>query len=222
MEKENENKNTRVRKSIPFRSHQDTSTSATIVYFNLTRDPYGELSNFWLLLTPIVYDGKEYATCEHLYQSLKYNYHMAPPASRQFAEEIRTVRGAINAKLLGEQVVVGRYSWQQAMAEKVIKYQNSGVRPRHDWHRVKLDAMRLALYLKFSKDSESREVLLGTGESRLIQHTKIDAYWGDGITGNGLNWMGVLLMETRKRLRHQTIVHHRPALADPISHKGDQ
>lgn len=171
------------------------------IRFHLTQESYGELSTFWVMERPLMFDGKKYRTCEHLYQSLKYNYPKAPPASKEFAEEIRIAEDPWDAKMLGKQVVVRRTEWQRRIAEKVLQYNGRGATPRTDWRRAKLRAMRFALWLKFTGDPQCRKALLDTGDSMLIEETKVDSFWGTGVTGNGKNWLGVLLMETRKRLR---------------------
>lgn len=40
--------------------------------------------------------------------------------------------------------------------------------------------MRLAVLEKFKQNEDAREVLLSTGNSQLIEHTKNDNYWADG------------------------------------------
>ena len=89
---------------------------------------------------------------------------------------------------------------------------------RGDWDAVKEDVMmevRLlhnplaahsmvqALEAKFGQNHELRAVLLGTGEARLVEHTKNDSYWGDGGKNDGVtgkNRLGELLMQLRRRL----------------------
>lgn len=61
--------------------------------------------------------------------------------------------------------------------------------------------MREALWAKFTQHPPLREKLLATGSARLVEHTKRDAYWGDGGDGSGKNRLGILLMEIRDRLK---------------------
>ena len=35
---------------------------------------------------------------------------------------------------------------------------------------------------------------------QIVEHTKNDAYWGDGGDGSGRNMLGRILMEVRRRL----------------------
>jgi predicted NAD-dependent protein-ADP-ribosyltransferase YbiA (DUF1768 family) len=46
-----------------------------------------------------------------------------------------------------------------------------------------------------------REVLLGTGDAAIVEHTRNDAYWGDGGDGHGKNELGQILMRVREELR---------------------
>jgi len=45
-----------------------------------------------------------------------------------------------------------------------------------------------------------RETLLATGDSTIVEHTKNDAYWGDGGDGTGKNRLGEILMLVRELL----------------------
>lgn len=74
-------------------------------------------------------------------------------------------------------------------------------RLRSDWNAVKLDVMRKALKAKFTQHNDLREILLGTGDQEIIEHTENDNYWADGGDGTGENWLGKLLMELRDELR---------------------
>ncbi|MRR38310.1 DUF1768 domain-containing protein, partial [bacterium] len=46
-----------------------------------------------------------------------------------------------------------------------------------------------------------KSLLLSTGNSALVEHTRNDRYWGDGGDGSGRNRLGHLLMELREQLR---------------------
>ena len=72
---------------------------------------------------------------------------------------------------------------------------------RRDWEAVKVDVMRQALRAKFTQRQELRELLLSTGDAKLVEHTANDNYWGDGGDGSGQNMLGRLLMELRSALR---------------------
>ena len=65
--------------------------------------------------------------------------------------------------------------------------------------------MREALLAKFSQHEELTEILLGTGNAKIVEHTSNDSYWGDGGDGSGKNVLGRLLMEVRKQLRSEVM-----------------
>ena len=57
--------------------------------------------------------------------------------------------------------------------------------------------MYKALYHKFNQYLELKELLLETGDRKIVEHSPYDSYWGDGPDGMGLNRLGVLLMKLR-------------------------
>lgn len=59
-----------------------------------------------------------------------------------------------------------------------------------------------AIHAKFSQHKELKKILLDTGDSSIIEHTKNDAYWGDGGDGSGRNQLGKTLMKVREELRN--------------------
>ncbi|WBW99707.1 NADAR family protein [Oceanirhabdus sp. W0125-5] len=69
---------------------------------------------------------------------------------------------------------------------------------RKDWEDVKDDIMYKALKAKFDSDEELRNILLSTGDALLIEHTRNDLYWADGVDGTGKNMLGILLMKLRE------------------------
>lgn len=74
---------------------------------------------------------------------------------------------------------------------------------RDDWEDIKLDVMRVTVHAKFKQNPELRELLIDTGDLPLFEGN----YWNDtyfGVdlrTGQGQNWLGKILMETREELR---------------------
>jgi ribA/ribD-fused uncharacterized protein len=58
-----------------------------------------------------------------------------------------------------------------------------------------------ALRAKFSQHEGVRQILLETGERRIVEHTPRDSYWADGGDGRGKNRLGELLMRLRSELR---------------------
>jgi ribA/ribD-fused uncharacterized protein len=71
---------------------------------------------------------------------------------------------------------------------------------RSDWSSSRLDWMKKVLERKFA-DPVLREMLLATGEEELVEENDWnDRFWGV-CRGNGLNMLGILLMEVRASLR---------------------
>lgn len=65
--------------------------------------------------------------------------------------------------------------------------------------------MKTALSAKFSQNSELQNLLLSTGDRKLVEHSYEDFYWANGGDGSGKNMLGLLLMEVRTELRTQYI-----------------
>lgn len=140
------------------------------IKFYRTGDAYGEFSNFAAF--PIQLDGKTWPTTEHYFQAQKF-------AGTPHEETVRL------APSPGEAAKIGR---------------KRSLPLRADWESVKDDIMRHAVLAKFEQHPQLRSLLLSTGDAVLIEHTKNDAYWGDGGDGTGKNMLGRILMEVRTRL----------------------
>ena len=121
--------------------------------------------------SPLLIDGKEYATVEHFYQAAKY-----PDPEK--AEQIRTAPDADQAKKL----------------TRVIE----GI--RSDWEEVKDAVMLTALQAKFQQNPELRTQLLATGQTHLVEDSPQDPYWGGALPGSK-NRLGEMLMQVREQLR---------------------
>lgn len=69
--------------------------------------------------------------------------------------------------------------------------------------------MHKALLAKFTQHEDLKEKLLDTGDCLLVEHTKNDAYWGDGGDGGndtlGKNMLGKLLARVRNEIREGKI-----------------
>jgi hypothetical protein len=80
------------------------------------------------------------------------------------------------------------------VAARMGRDRSKPVRP--DWEAIKGDVMRAAVRAKFRQHPELREILLATGDARIVEHTVNDAYWGDG--GDGIvDESGMLKMRTK-------------------------
>lgn len=146
----------------------------TAIYFYTTRGRFGCFSNF--SRHPITMGGKVWPTTEHYYQAMKFE-------DVSLQEEIRTAATPKVAARIGRDVALP-------------------LRP--DWHDRRLDVMREALYAKFTQHPELREVLLGTEDREIVEHSLKDRFWGNGGDGSGQNMLGKFLMELRHHLRRES------------------
>ena len=117
--------------------------------------------------------GRIWLTSEHYFQAQKF-------AGMPDEEEVRQAKSPMVAARMGR----------------------SRKRPlRKDWESAKDSIMHDAVLAKFSQHADLRATLLATGGSTIVEHTKNDAYWGDGGDGSGKNRLGEILMEVREELR---------------------
>lgn len=137
------------------------------IYFYETDKPYGCLSNF--ARCQITVGGTVWPTSEHFFQASKFE-------GREDQESVRAASTPFIAAKLGR--------------DRFRKI-------RADWESVRDTIMRVALSAKFQQHEDLRQVLLSTGNNRLVEHTPNDSYWADGGDGFGRNRLGELLMELR-------------------------
>lgn len=122
--------------------------------------------------SPIVYGGIEYRTVEHAYQAQK---------TMRVAERQEIARLATPGQ---------------------AKRQGRLIKSRLDWDVVKVQVMGDLLDLKFTPGSELADMLLCTGEARLIEgNTWGDRFWGQCPLGIGKNMLGKLLISQRRFLQ---------------------
>ena len=140
------------------------------IRFYSTGDAFGEFSNFATF--PVKIGKLTWPTSEHYFQAQKFS-------DKGHAEKIRRATSPMMAARLGR---------------------DRAVPLRKDWEAVKLGVMRQALQAKFTQHPELKELLLSTGNRRLIESTPNDDYWGDGGDGSGKNMLGRMLMEIRSEL----------------------
>jgi ribA/ribD-fused uncharacterized protein len=150
------------------------STPAHEIHFYSSRGEYGCFSNFYR--APIYLDGKTWPTSEHYFQAQKF-------AGAALVGQIRRASSPSEAARLGR-------SREHPL--------------RRDWESVKEDIMYRAVLAKFTQHNDLRDILLGTGDATLIEHTENDSYWGDGGDGSGRNRLGHILMCVRAELRQQS------------------
>jgi hypothetical protein len=142
-----------------------------MIHFYGTKDEFDCFSNF--ARYPIEIAGKLWPTSEHYFQGQKF-------AGTEHEEAIRLQNSA-------------------TIAARIGRDRERPLRP--DWEAVKDDIMREAVRAKFTQHADLRDMLLGTGDCEIVEHTERDRYWGDGGDGSGRNMLGRILMEIREELR---------------------
>lgn len=154
---------------------QTQSSEAKICFYRANEKPHGVFSN--LYRRKIFFEGEEFATSEHAYQ-----------AGKARKEAVREWILSAPSPGLVAMAAHGLYTWDIAP----------------DWSKVKFDRMRGVLYAKFTQHLDLKEILLATGDARLVESTTVDnpvnRLWGE-VNGKGKNMLGVLLMELRDKLR---------------------
>ncbi len=149
----------------------EEDTIGDMIRFYSVNAEYGCFSNF--SPHPIRLKGKTWPTSEHYFQAQKF-------AGTPDEEEVRQAKSPMIAARMGR----------------------SRKRPlRKDWESAKDSIMHEAVLAKFTQHADLRELLLGTGDAEIIEHTQNDAYWGDGGDGSGNNRLGQILMRVREELR---------------------
>ena len=81
----------------------------------------------------------------------------------------------------------------------ISRHLGDKIKIREDWDNVKIDIMETIIQLKVEQNSDVRYNLLNTGLRPIIEHTKDDAFWGDGVDGKGQNILGKILSNLRNR-----------------------
>lgn len=146
-----------------------------ISFYRANEKPYGAFSN--LYRRTIVFEGGEYPTSEHAYQ-----------AGKARKDSVREWLMAAPSPSLLAMAAHGLYVWD--------------IHP--DWSKTKFDRMKRVLQAKFTQHEDLRELLLSTGNARLVEKATVDntvnRLWGE-VNGVGKNMLGQLLMEVRDELR---------------------
>lgn len=146
-------------------------------FYRASEKPYGALSN--LFRRAVEFEGEIFATSEHAYQAGK----ARKPAVKKWLME------APSPALLA-MAAHGLYYWDVAPG----------------WSTSKFARMRGVLRAKFTQHKDLRELLLSTGDARLVESATVDnevnRLWGE-VNGVGRNMLGVLLMELRDTFRSE-------------------
>jgi ribA/ribD-fused uncharacterized protein len=148
-----------------------------IRFYRANEKPYGAFSN--LFRRRIVFEGREYPTAEHAYQAGK----AARACVREWILSAPT-------PALAAMAAHGLYTWD--------------IVP--NWAAIKYDRMRLVLRAKFTQHGDLLELLLSTGDARLVEAGRVDnavnRTWGE-VNGKGQNMLGLMLMELRNEFAGQ-------------------
>ncbi|HEV7343613.1 MAG: NADAR family protein [Sphingopyxis sp.] len=158
-----------------------------IRFYRASEKPYGAFSN--LYRREVVFEGETFATSEHAYQ-----------AGKPRKKAVRDWLMAAPSPSLLAMAAHGLYYWDVAPG----------------WSTTKFDRMRDILRAKFEQHDDLRELLLSTGDARLVESATVDnevnRLWGE-VNGVGKNMLGVLLMEIREELQGKAPVERRVAAA---------
>lgn len=148
-----------------------------IHFYRSNEKPYGAFSNLYKRV--VLFEGIIYPTSEHAYQ-----------AGKARKEAVRNWILSAPTPALAAMAAHGLYVWD--------------VVP--NWADIKFDRMRSVLRAKFTQHEDLRELLLATGDLRLVEAGTVDnavnRVWGE-VNGRGQNMLGVLLMELRSELRQE-------------------
>ena len=146
-----------------------------IRFYRASERPYGVFSN--LYRRPMVFEGEVFPTSEHAYQ-----------AGKARKPEVRAWLMAAPSPALLAMAAHGLYYWDVAP----------------DWSATKFKRMKAVLLAKFTQHEDLRQILLGTGDARLVETATVDnavnRLWGE-VNGRGENMLGRLLAEVRAELR---------------------
>jgi predicted NAD-dependent protein-ADP-ribosyltransferase YbiA (DUF1768 family) len=180
-----------------------------ILFYDAGRE-HGFCSNYFVLKKPLVWCGKEYKTSEHAYQSARFISCNNSFGSMWYAEKIRKAPTPNAAREMSRLRVGTRFGRAKPYAVDIEEALRFGLLPDPDWEKPmlnsvlprKVSVMLEVVTLKFLLDDTLQKKLLDTGTAELIEHTSLDAFWGDdGTPGVGKNWLGVILMVVRDVLR---------------------
>lgn len=152
----------------------DVSAPNEIRFYRANEKPYGALSN--LYVCEVEFEGRIYPTSEHAYQ-----------AGKASKPDVRDWILSAPSPSLAAMAAHGLYTWDVVPG----------------WAQIKFDRMRAVLRAKFDQHADLRELLLSTGQARLVEtgtvNNAVNRLWGE-VDGKGQNMLGVMLMEVRAEL----------------------
>lgn len=161
------------------------------IFFYKTWDPFGAFSNFsphFIWMPDETGDTFMWPTVEHYYQAQKF-MGIDKPLAKDFIQQIKCARSPEEAAAIGR---------------KVQKEHSELVHP--DWEKVKVDVMYRGLRCKFSVHARLNSLLRSTAGFILVEASAHDLFWGGGREGEGLNYLGRLLMHVRSEILQEAAV----------------
>ncbi|KAL6634345.1 hypothetical protein ACP70R_027016 [Stipagrostis hirtigluma subsp. patula] len=156
-----------------------------IISFYKTWDVFGSFSNFSPHPIHMPDENGQYftwPTVEHYYQAHKF-VGIDDPQATDVVQEIKLAKSPEEAARIGR-------TRQREFPELV----------RKDWESEKIDVMYRAIKCKFSTYPHLTNMLLSTAGSVLVEASPHDLFWGGGREGEGLNYLGRLLMQLRSEI----------------------
>jgi len=155
------------------------------IYFWKVLENNGFLSNWWIC--EIDYDGRKFISSEQLFMYLKAKLFN----DDEVAEKIMQTSRQNEIKALGREV--------KNFDETI-------------WNKHKYELMFIANKAKFRFDYQITDMLLETGDAKLVEASPVDRIWGIGLDAKtaknipeanwpGQNLLGQVLMDLRDLLR---------------------
>ncbi len=120
-------------------------------------------------------EGKIWPTVEHYFQGMKFT-----DDNRQ--EKVRNADTPAKAGKLGRK------------RHKSL---------RRDWKQVRETVMTRGIYVRCRTHPELAEALLDTGDTKIVENSNFDYFWGCGRDRRGENRYGKVLMKVRAKLHEE-------------------
>jgi ribA/ribD-fused uncharacterized protein len=128
-------------------------------------------------LNPFELEGVSWPSIEHYYQAMKFQ-----DTSPAHFEKIRQAQNAKQARRLG-----------RSRFHKI----------RKDWAQVKRVVMTRAVYTSCRTHSNIAQLLLDSGDRKILENSQYDYYWGCGRDRRAENAYGKVLMDVRAKLAQE-------------------
>ena len=122
-------------------------------------------------------DEREWLSVEHYFQAMKFE-----ALNTEYQEKIRQASHPKLARKLGR---------------------NRLKKLRADWKKVRRVMMTRAVYTKCCAHEEVAMALLNTNNSKLMEGSQYDYYWGCGRDRRAENTYGKVLMDVRNKLQSE-------------------